>query len=92
MAERVQPRELGDDEGQRLLRILRRGSGSVVEPGGEPLVGRRAALRADGCYGLADAVRTASGQQARTQPIAAGQVDNFGRTLQAGGHPARVVI
>jgi len=30
MAERVQVRELGDDDGQRLLRILRRGSGSVV--------------------------------------------------------------
>src|ERR1700758_2513581 len=30
MAERVQVREIDDDEGQRLLRIVRRGSGSVV--------------------------------------------------------------
>ncbi|MGW5645604.1 hypothetical protein ACWEV3_35585 [Saccharopolyspora sp. NPDC003752] len=30
MAERVRVRELGDDEGNRLLRIIRRGSGSVV--------------------------------------------------------------
>src|SRR3954452_10296285 len=30
MAERVQVREIDDDEGQRLLRIIRRGTGSVV--------------------------------------------------------------
>ncbi len=30
MAERVRVREIDDDEGQRLLRIIRRGSGSVV--------------------------------------------------------------
>jgi transposase len=30
MAERVQVREIDDDEGQRLLRIVRRGTGSVV--------------------------------------------------------------
>ena len=30
VADRVRVRELGDDEGQRLLRIIRRGSGSVV--------------------------------------------------------------
>lgn len=30
MAERVQAREIDDDEGQRLLRIVRRGTGSVV--------------------------------------------------------------
>ena len=30
MAERVQVREIDDDEGQRLLRIVRRGNGSVV--------------------------------------------------------------
>ncbi len=30
MAERVRVRELDDDEGNRLLRIIRRGSGSVV--------------------------------------------------------------
>ncbi|MEU6076054.1 hypothetical protein [Micromonospora sp. NPDC047074] len=30
MAERVRVREIGDDEGRRLLRIVRRGAGSVV--------------------------------------------------------------
>ena len=30
MAERVRVREIDDDEGQRLVRIIRRGSGSVV--------------------------------------------------------------
>lgn len=30
MAERVRVREIGDDEGRRLLRIVRRGTGSVV--------------------------------------------------------------
>ncbi|MGA5442817.1 helix-turn-helix domain-containing protein [Streptomyces griseoincarnatus] len=30
MAERVRVREIDGDEGQRLLRIIRRGSGSVV--------------------------------------------------------------
>ncbi|WP_189719235.1 helix-turn-helix domain-containing protein, partial [Streptomyces chryseus] len=30
MAERVQVREIDDDEGRRLLRIVRRGTGSVV--------------------------------------------------------------
>ncbi|MGW2255273.1 IS630 family transposase, partial [Kitasatospora sp. NPDC001660] len=30
MAERVQVREIDDDEGRRLLRIIRRGTGSVV--------------------------------------------------------------
>ena len=30
VAERVRVREIDDDEGQRLLRIVRRGSGSVV--------------------------------------------------------------
>ncbi|MGW6491922.1 IS630 family transposase [Streptomyces sp. NPDC055056] len=30
MAERVRVREIGDDEGRRLLRIIRRGTGSVV--------------------------------------------------------------
>lgn len=30
VAERVRAREIDDDEGQRLLRIIRRGSGSVV--------------------------------------------------------------
>jgi hypothetical protein len=30
MAERVQVRELDDEEGNRLLRIIRRGSGSVA--------------------------------------------------------------
>ncbi|MCZ7456275.1 hypothetical protein O7595_01140 [Streptomyces sp. WMMC940] len=30
MADRVQVREVHDDEGQRLLRIIRRGTGSVV--------------------------------------------------------------
>lgn len=30
MAEQVQVREIDDDEGQRLLRIIRRGTGSVV--------------------------------------------------------------
>ena len=30
MVERVQVREIDDDEGRRLLRIVRRGSGSVV--------------------------------------------------------------
>lgn len=30
MAERVQVREIDDDEGQRLLRIVRRGTGSLV--------------------------------------------------------------
>lgn len=30
MAERVQVREIDDDDGQRLLRIVRRGTGSVV--------------------------------------------------------------
>ncbi|WTE90705.1 hypothetical protein OH767_49700 [Streptomyces sp. NBC_01614] len=30
MAERVRVREIDDDEGQRLLRIIRRGTGSVV--------------------------------------------------------------
>ncbi|MGW3985356.1 helix-turn-helix domain-containing protein, partial [Streptomyces mirabilis] len=30
MAERVRVREIDDDEGQRLLRIVRRGTGSVV--------------------------------------------------------------
>ncbi|MEV6995843.1 IS630 family transposase [Streptomyces sp. NPDC093228] len=30
MAERVRVREIGDDEGQRLLRIIRRGTGSLV--------------------------------------------------------------
>jgi hypothetical protein len=30
MAERVQVRGIDDDEGQRLLRIVRRGTGSVV--------------------------------------------------------------
>ena len=30
MAERVRVREIDDDEGRRLVRIIRRGSGSVV--------------------------------------------------------------
>ncbi|WP_373431284.1 hypothetical protein [Streptomyces turgidiscabies] len=30
MAERVRVREIDDDEGRRLLRIIRRGTGSVV--------------------------------------------------------------
>nr|WP_241777491.1 hypothetical protein [Streptomyces sp. CT34] len=30
MAERVEVREIDDDEGRRLLRIVRRGTGSVV--------------------------------------------------------------
>jgi hypothetical protein len=30
VTERLQVREIGDDEGQRLLRITRRGTGSVV--------------------------------------------------------------
>lgn len=30
MAERVRVREIDDDEGKRLLRIVRRGTGSVV--------------------------------------------------------------
>jgi hypothetical protein len=30
VAERVRVREIDDDEGQRLVRIIRRGSGSVV--------------------------------------------------------------
>jgi hypothetical protein len=30
VAERVQVREIDDDEGQRLVRIIRRGTGSVV--------------------------------------------------------------
>jgi hypothetical protein len=30
MAERLQVREIDEDEGQRLLRIIRRGTGSVV--------------------------------------------------------------
>ncbi|MEE1811276.1 hypothetical protein PUR32_35405 [Streptomyces sp. BE133] len=30
MAERVRVREIGDNEGKRLLRIIRRGTGSVV--------------------------------------------------------------
>ncbi|EGE39606.1 hypothetical protein SACT1_0197 [Streptomyces sp. ACT-1] len=37
-AERVRVREIDDDEGQRLLRIIRRGSGSVVTWRRAPLV------------------------------------------------------
>ncbi|MGO8886563.1 MAG: hypothetical protein ACLPUO_07965 [Streptosporangiaceae bacterium] len=37
MTERLQVREIDDDEGRRLVRIIRRGSGSVV-------TGRRAQM------------------------------------------------
>jgi hypothetical protein len=49
MAERVRVRELDDDEGARLLRIIRRGSGSVVTMRNNPTprTGRRGPLRRD---------------------------------------------
>ncbi|WTZ90797.1 hypothetical protein OG512_08775 [Streptomyces sp. NBC_01378] len=73
MADRVQVRHIDDDEGQRLLRIIRRGTGSVVTWRRAQMVllsaqGMPVAQIVEVSFASADRVRSSTG---RTLPDAA---------------------